>query len=104
MRRLAHGLGSAGQDELGISGHDSLRRLDDGFEPGAAKAIDGDRGCLDPAAGSEGHMAGQVWRIDRGLRHITDYHVIDLLGPDPRPGYGLPRGNGREVGCRQVPE
>lgn len=49
-------------------------------------------------------MAGEVWRIDRGLRHISDYHMFDLLGPDARPGDGFPGGDRSQVGRRQVPE
>ena len=60
MRRPAHALHAAGQDQVGIAGPNRLGREHDRLEPGAAHLVDGvgRDGLGQP--GVEGRLPGRV--------------------------------------------
>jgi hypothetical protein len=102
VRRLAHRLRSPGQNDSGLAQHDLLGGLGYRFEPGAAEAIDGDRGRLYRDARTEPDVPCQINSVRRRLKDIPKDNVVHgfRLGPAT-----LERGLRRDhpqVGGRQV--
>src|SRR5262249_1769175 len=56
----------------------------DGVHPRQADLVDGERGDGHGHSGLDRRLPRRDLALP-GLQHLADDHVIDLLGPDPRP-------------------
>lgn len=57
---VGHGFGAAGDDHVGVAGHDGLGTEDDGFDAGGADFVYGGADCAVVEAGAECALAGWV--------------------------------------------
>src|SRR6202158_3463980 len=78
MRRPAHVLGAAGEDELGLAELDLLRSEKDRLEARSAETIDRQRRDFLRHAGLEADVTRQVDGAARCLQHVAEYAVIYL--------------------------
>ena len=60
VRGVGHGLGAAGNDDVGVTGHDSLSAESDSFDSRGADFVDGGADGRGFEAGAEGTLASRV--------------------------------------------
>ena len=94
--RLAHGLRSAGHDDLGVPRLDLLSRVRDGAKAGAADHVDGHSGLFDREAGLDRYLTGYVLSQAR-LEDAAQENFVDVGGRYARPLQELYDGNLSEV-------
>jgi hypothetical protein len=104
MGCLAHGLGPTRENSLRLAEDDLLRGLRNGLEARATKTIDRDRRCLDGYAGTEADVASEVNGVGRGLQHVSEDNVINVVGLDSTALERSPRGEDAQLGCGKVLE
>src|SRR6185503_7505770 len=84
VRGHAHVLGAAGEDELGLSELDLLRREQDRLKARSTEPVDRERGDLLGDAALQPDVAGEIHSVARGLQHVAEYDLVDLLWVDLR--------------------
>ena len=102
VRRLAHALHAAGEDDLGFAELDVLRAGDRRLDAGAAQPVHRQRRHTDRQPGLERDMARAVDGIGARLQHVAEDHVIDPARLDARPLERAVGGNGAELERRDV--
>ena len=60
MGSVGHGLGTTGDNDIGVSGHNSLGTKDDGLQARGADLVDGGADGAVVKAGTEGALSGGV--------------------------------------------
>ena len=97
-RHQAHGLGAAGDDDVGKAAHDALRRLRNRLQAGSAEAVDrAGRGAVGNA-GAQGGDAGDVHsllRLRHGAAQDDVFHFVRLQAR--HAGDGFLDGKGGQV-------
>lgn len=76
---VGHGLGTAGNNNVGRAGHDGLGTLDDGLHAGGAYLVDGggDNGVGQTGLESDLSSGGLA---NAGREHVTEDDLVNLLG------------------------
>jgi hypothetical protein len=97
VRRLAHALRAAGQDDVRFAELQQLRAAHRRLDSGAAQAIHRQRRHLDRDAGLEPDMTRAVHRVRAGLQDVAVDDVIDVRGLDTRALHRRARRNRAEL-------
>ena len=97
VRRLRHGLHSAGQRDFRLAKLDHLRGGHNRLHAGTAQAIDRERRNFHRHSGLKRHMPRAVDGISRGLLRVADHDVIDLGGPDAGASHGFRGRDGPQI-------
>ncbi len=99
---VGHGLGAAGEDDVGAAAADAVGRERDGLQAGGAVAVDGHGGGGDGQAGAEAGYAGDVHSL-LGLGHGAAEDYVFYLGAVELGDAGegsVDGGGGEVVGAR----
>jgi hypothetical protein len=88
VRRVAHRLGSAGEDDVDVAGFHRLDGMNHRLQPGSADAVDRLARHLDRHAGPERRLPGDV-HTGAGLQHAAHDDVANVGGrhAGPRDGF-----------------
>ena len=101
VRRPRHVLHAAGDEALGVTRADRLRRERDGLQPAAAHLVDRGRGnAFGEARADRGLTRGVL--AETGLEHVAHEHLVD--GVDAGPAQRLLDGDRAEPGRGNVDE
>lgn len=72
-----HGLGSTGQDNVGITSNDLMGSVNDRLETRSTETVDGEGGDGDVEAGAEADVAGEVRASGVGVGDVSDDDRVD---------------------------
>lgn len=75
--RERHGLGSTGQDNVGITSNDLMGSVNDRLETRSTETVDGKGGDGDVEAGAEADVAGEVGASGVGVGDVSDDDRVD---------------------------
>ena len=84
VRRPAHRLLPAGDDDLGVAEPDRPGGVGDRGQPGQADLVDRDGGHPPRDPGGDRGLPGGVLP-GAGLQHLAEDHLVHLLAGDPGP-------------------
>jgi hypothetical protein len=102
VRRLAHALHAAAEDDVRFAELDHLAAARRRLDAGAAQAIHRQRRHLDRHARLQADVARAVDGVGTGLQHVAEHDVIDVLRLDPGPLHRRPRRDRSELQRRKV--
>lgn len=77
IRCKRHGLGSTGQDNVGITSNDLVGSVNDRLEARSTETVDGESGDGDVEAGAEADVAGEVRACGIGVGDVSDNDRVD---------------------------
>lgn len=77
IRSQGHGLGTTGQDNVGIASNDLMGSVNDRLEARSAETVDGEGGDGDVEAGAESNMTGEVRTCGIGMGNVSDDDRVD---------------------------
>ena len=90
IRRERHGLGSTGQDNVGITGNDLMGSVNDRLEARSTETVNGEGGDGDVEAGAKADVTGEIGACGVGMCDVSDDDGIngDLLADICEGGLG----------------
>jgi hypothetical protein len=101
VRGLAHRLGAAGEDDVGLVEEDLLGGGDDGLEARAAEPVHSEGWTVDGEASAQADVASEIDRVNAGLLDVAEDDLIDVLGFDVRGVDGGLGGEDAEVSAEK---
>ena len=103
MRRQAHVLLAAGDDDLGVAVAHRLRGEHHRLQAGAADGVDGERRHGHRQAALDDGLARRVL-AGPGGEHLAEDHLADLLAGEPGALEQLDHNRGAQIGRRGLGE
>ena len=100
--RLAHGLRTAGQADIGLAEQDLLGALHDRLEARPAQPVHGQGGPVLRYPRAQGDVPGEMDGVRRGLQSVAEEGVIHPVRRDSRRLHGRHAAHHAEVGRGEV--